>query len=84
MAPPRMHILSTEGLLIRSVPDWWDRSRIAQHANAVQTYLLTGRTGQLDEFEDETVVGATFETDPQRLTRFALAGEFDFLDLYER
>jgi hypothetical protein len=81
---PRLNILSTEGLVVRTVPSARDRSRIATHANAVQRFLYTGDTEQLDEFEGESVVGVRFETDPQRLTRFALAGEFDFLDLYDR
>jgi hypothetical protein len=84
MASPRLKILSTDGLVIRPVPSRRDRSRIAQHANAVQRFLLTGDSEPLEHFEGETVAGATFETDPQRLTRLALAGEFDFLDLYER
>jgi hypothetical protein len=84
MAPPLLNILSTDGLVVMPVPRSQDRSRIARHANAVQRFLNTGDTDALDEFAGAVVAGVPLETDPDRLSRFALAGEFDFLDLYER
>lgn len=80
--PFAMRILSKQGIAEVEVSDFWDRSDIGLHWNAVQRLLNTGRDDELKPFAGRAIAGHELETDPKRITRWAKQGELDFEDIY--
>lgn len=79
---PLMRILSTEGLVETELPDFWDRSEVGLHWNAVQRLLDTGDDSELRPFSGQRIAGYELETDPKTITRWARQGDLDFEDIY--
>jgi hypothetical protein len=59
-----------------------ERSLVAQHSNAVRTYLETGRTSVLKAFVGVTVGGYILETNPQTLDWWGHTGELAYDSIY--
>jgi hypothetical protein len=61
-------------------------TQIATYHNAVKAYLLFGDDSALAEFDGKTITvhskSYPFLTDRRVLSRFARAGELNFLDIY--
>jgi len=59
-----------------------ERTLIAQHSNAVRTYLETGRETTLKGFVGVTVSGLLLESDPRRIDWWGLTGELAYDSIY--
>ena len=77
-----MRMLTTEGVVDLYVDNIDSASLIGQHWNAVQR-ALEGDPSELEEFEDWTIRGHAFMTDPDQIERLARIGELDIEDIYE-
>jgi hypothetical protein len=81
-----LNFLTLEGTLPVTVNDSRAATQIAEHMNAVRTYLRTGSTWALKRFKGKVFVTSkgilVFITDPAVLDRLADAGELDFDQLY--
>ena len=83
----RMRMLTPDGQIGIPVRGSRQASAVAEYWNAVDRYLTTGRTDDLQQFRGRTIrVGAIehpFITDPRTLRRLGLAGEVSFEDIYD-
>ena len=80
-----MRIISTDGLVVRPVRGSRARKVVAEHANAVQAFLLGLDDGeQLRRFRGRRVGGVELQTDLDRLEQEGARGELEFLELYDR
>jgi hypothetical protein len=81
-----MRFLTDEGLVALPIRSSASASRIGEYWNAVDRYLRTGQTEDLEPFAKKLVrvrgVPHKFVTDPMLLDRLANAGEVRFDDLY--
>jgi hypothetical protein len=78
-----MKIVSTGGVVVRPVRGSRARTRVANHANAIQASLL-GDSSALRSFRGQRVAGVELEADPDVIARLSASGELDPFDLYER
>jgi hypothetical protein len=76
---PRMRILTTRGVVDAEVSLPLARSAIGSHWNAVQRFLATGETDELQRFRWLPML----LTDPNEIERLARLGELDVDDIYE-
>jgi hypothetical protein len=84
MAAELMRMLTTSGVQVLAVEIGSEAaSAIGRHWNAVKDFLHTGDTGGLEPFRGLRILGYRFETDPDRIERWAQRGELDFEDIYE-
>ena len=79
----RMRVLTWVGVHDLDLPESSDRSTVGGHWNAVQAYLYTGETEQLDRYRGVHVAGRLLLTDPDVIERLARIGELDLEDIYE-
>jgi hypothetical protein len=79
----RIRILSTHGIRDADVPAASDRSTIGSHWNAVQTFLYTGETEELERYRGDRVAGLRLMTNSDEIERLARIGELDLEDIYE-
>ena len=82
----RLHMLTENGKEPITLRGSRLASKIANYMNAVDRYLATGRTDELDKYVGKSVtVGKTkhlFVTDTDLIRRLYDAGEISFEDLY--
>ena len=79
----RLRVLTVEGPKIIDVHDPTDASRVAQHWNAIRTFLGTGDPTALTDFESESVEGERLETGLAAIEDWDRAGALDFEEIYE-
>jgi hypothetical protein len=81
-----LNFITTNGTVGITVRGSRLASTIAKYSNAVQRYLETGQTDELEPFVGKSIqVGKTrypFVTDTRLLNRLGRAGEVSFEDLY--
>jgi hypothetical protein len=77
-----LNVLGPNG--IEQVTSKSDRSAslISYHWHAVSTYLNTGETADLDEYEDKSFSGIQFLTDPEVIDELWRNGELDIESIY--
>jgi hypothetical protein len=75
----RMRILTTRGVVDVEVSLPLARSAIGSHWNAVQHFLATGDTDQLQRFR----LLPMLLTDPDEIERLARIGELDIDGIYD-
>jgi hypothetical protein len=78
----RMRILTRVGVRDVDLPAFSDRSTIGGHWHAVQTFLDTGETDELDRYRGVAVANRLLLTDPDEIERRARIGELDVDDIY--
>ena len=82
-----MRMLTPDGQVAVPVHGSRQASAVAEYWNAVDRYLTTGRTDDLQQFRGRTIRVGTIEhafiTDPRTLRRLGLAGEVSFEDIYD-
>lgn len=84
MAADLMRMLTTSGVEVLAVEFGSEAaSTIGRHWNAVKDFLNTGQTAGLEPFRGTRILLYRFETDPDRIERWAQRGELDFEDIYE-
>jgi len=79
----RMRILTDKGVEDFEVRTFRGRSTVGTHWNAVQRFLATGETDELDRFSRTLIRGRRLLTDPTEIERLARIGELDIEDIYE-
>lgn len=79
----RMRILTTRGIEDVELETFEARSVVGGHWNAVQSFLRTGSTDELERFEGVRIRGRRLLTDPDEIERQARIGELDVDDIYE-
>jgi hypothetical protein len=79
----RMRILTTQGVEDLDLRTPQARSAVGSHWNAVQSFLRTGSTDELERFEGIRIRGRRLLTDPDEIERLAPIGELDVDDIYE-
>jgi hypothetical protein len=81
-----LHFLTPEGRISITVRGSRTASKIAEYSAAVDRYLNTGDTAQLDKYRGKSVragkLKLSFLTDPKILDRLANAEQVGFEDLY--
>jgi hypothetical protein len=77
-----MRILTRVGVRDVDLPQFSDRSIVGGHWNAVQTFLYTGETDELDRYRGVQVANRPLLTDPDKIERLARIGELDLEDIY--
>jgi hypothetical protein len=86
--PRLMRMFTTHGEVTVRTTSSRTASRIAEHNNAVRSYVLTRDTTELKHFEGKTVRSGgktyTFGTDTRTLDRHIRAGAVHFVDIYVR
>jgi hypothetical protein len=84
MAAELMRMLSRTGVEVLPVEVGSPAaSAIGRHWNAVKDFLHTGDSRGLEPFRGKRLLLSWFETDPDRIERWARRGELDFEDIYE-
>jgi len=79
----QMRILSPQGVVEADLPDYYDRSLVGGHWNAVGVYTRSGDHMRLYDFVDvEVGDGIPLETDLVAIDDWWFAGELDFLEVY--
>jgi hypothetical protein len=78
-----MRMLTTRGTVDLTITRPDTASLIGRHWNAVQHFLDSGESDQLDEFRRRRVQGHRFQTEPKEIERLARIGELDIEDIYE-
>jgi hypothetical protein len=78
-----MRILTSSGIEDVELPTSEARSKVGSYWNAVQRYLWTGRTDDLEQFSRTRIRGRRLLTDPDRIDQLARIGDLDFEDIYE-
>jgi hypothetical protein len=82
-----MRVLTPDGAITLDIKHSRSASLVAEHANAVRTYLLKGDARALRAFHGRALrvdkVAYPFVTDLRTLHRLANAGELRFEDLYD-
>lgn len=79
----RMRILTRVGVRDVDLPEFSDRSIVGGHWNAVQNFLYTGETDELERYRGVQVAGRPLLTDPDKIERLARIGDLDFEEIYE-
>jgi len=79
----RMRILTTLGVEDVELDTFQARSTVGSYWNAVQRFLSTGETDELERFEGTRIRGWRLLTDPDEIERQARIGELDVDDIYE-
>ena len=82
MANDEMYFLSGSGVEATSVPQEADRSAVGRHWNAIRTFLRTGDSEPLAEFENYSINGRPLETSPDAIEEWWRRRELAFLDIY--
>ncbi len=77
-----MRIVTRNGVQIVAGLTRAQRSFVAQHHNAIRTYLNTGKTDPLLPFEGRRIKGHLLETDPDVLDWWGLTGELAYESIY--
>lgn len=81
-----LNFLTSRGTVAVTVYDSRTASEIAEHWNAVRTYLRSGNTSALRRFRGGVILTSEgireFVTDPDVIDRLADAGELEFEQLY--
>jgi hypothetical protein len=84
MSVELIRMLTTSGVEVLPVEVFSDTaSAIGQHWNAVKHFLHTGDISVLQPFQSSRIGPYRFETDPDKIERWAMRGELDFEDIYE-
>jgi hypothetical protein len=78
-----MRILTRVGVRDVDLPEFSDRSTVGSHWNAVQTFLYTGETDELDRYRGVQVANRLLLTDPDTIERLAKIGDLDVDEIYE-
>lgn len=78
----RMRILTRVGVRDVDLPEFSDRSTVGGHWNAVQTFLYTGETDELERYRGVSVANRLLLTNPDEIERLARIGELDLEDIY--
>ena len=79
----RMRILTTKGVEDVDLLTPRARSTVGRYWNAVQRFLYTGETDDLEAFRGIRIRGRRLLTDPDEIERLARIGELDVDDIYE-
>lgn len=77
-----MRIVSTRGVRNVSVGSDKTSTRISLHWHAIDRYLKTGATDQLEQYEDQRFKGVEFETDITAIDELYAIGELDVPSIY--
>ena len=78
-----MRILTSGGVTDVELASSRARSVVGNHWNAIQAFLYTGETEQLEPYRRLRVAGHWLLTDPDEIERLARIGELDLEDIYE-
>ena len=79
----RMRILTEDGVIDTLVLDDATASLIGSYWNAVQRYLWTGDTHQLEGFEGKSINFRRLLTDPDLIDDWDRVGELELDSIYE-
>jgi hypothetical protein len=79
----RMRILTTGGVTDVELAASRTRSVVGNHWDAIQAFLYTGETEQLEPYRRLRVAGHQLLTDPDEIERLARLGELDVDGIYE-
>jgi hypothetical protein len=86
--PRRMRMLTTRGEVIVRTTSSRTATRIAEHNNAIRTYLVSGDPAHIAQYKDRVIRSGgkvyTFATDRRTIDRYARAGGVHFVDVYAR
>jgi hypothetical protein len=77
-----MRILTQAGVEDVELETFAERSEVGSFWNAVQRFLYTGETDELDRYRDVRVAGRLLLTDPDEIERLAMIGDLDVDDIY--
>jgi len=78
-----MRILTGDGVEDVELHTFRARSIVGSHWNAVQRFLATGETDDLEAFRGILIRNRGLLTDPDEIERQARIGELDVDDIYE-
>jgi hypothetical protein len=78
-----MRILTKRGVEDVELETFRARSIVGSYWNAVQRFLYTGETDDLERFAGIRIRGRRLLTDPDEIERQARIGELDVDDIYE-
>lgn len=78
----RMRILTEDGVEDVELDTFQARSTVGSYWNAVQRFLATGETNDLEQYSRTRIRGRVLLTDPDELERLAQIGELDVEDIY--
>jgi hypothetical protein len=73
----RMRVLMSKGAEDIDLETSEARSIVGSHWNAVQRFLSTGETDDLDEYKRIRIRGRRLMTDPDEIERLAQIGDLD-------